>query len=119
MKGRRIPGGPNSTTQDVGGLSKKILIPIISCLKTYIKDDWHFLRNLPSYADYPSVLDSCDIVSLYTSIPNDLGLEALSYLIEKKGSFIPECFTKAFILEEASFVLWKNNFQFDIICFSS
>ena len=119
MKGRRIPGGPNSTTQDVSGLLKKILTPIVSCLKTYIKDDWYFIRNLPSHADNPSVLDSYDIVNLYASIPNDLGLEALSYLIEKKGSFIPECFTKAFILEEASFLLWNNNFQFDIICFSS
>ena len=119
MKGRPIARGPNSATQDINGLSEKILTPIVSCLKTYIKDDWYFIRNLLSHVDYPSVLPSCDIVSLYTSIPDDLGLEALSYLIEKKGSFIPECFKKAFILEEASFVSWNNNFQFDIICFYS
>ena len=33
-----------------------------------------------SHADYPCVLASCDVVSLYTSIPHDLGLEAFFLL---------------------------------------
>ena len=39
LKGRPIVGGPNSPTQGISGLSEKILTPIVSCLKTYIKDD--------------------------------------------------------------------------------
>ena len=67
------------------------------------------------YVEYPCVLASCDVVSLYTSISHDLGLETLSYWIDKKKpNLIPEHFTKAFILEAASFVLSNNNFQFDI-----
>ena len=31
------------------------------------------------YVEYPCVLASCDVVSLYTSISHDLGLEILSY----------------------------------------
>ena len=51
-------------------------------------------------------------MSLYKSIPHDLGLEILSYWIEKKRNLIPERFTKAFIVEAASFVLSNKNFQF-------
>ena len=83
-------------------------------MKTYIKDDWDFIRKLPWDVDYPCVLASCDVVSLYTSIPHDLGLEALSYWIDQKQNLIPQRFPKAFILEAASFVLSSNNFQFDI-----
>ena len=39
LKGRPTVGGPNSPTQGISGLSEKILTPIVSCLKTYIKDD--------------------------------------------------------------------------------
>ena len=55
-----------------------------------MKDDCNFIRKLPSHVDYPCVLASCDVVSLYTSIPRDLGLEALSYWIEKKRNLISE-----------------------------
>ena len=117
LKGRPIVGGPNSPTQGISVLLEKILTPIASCLKTYVKDDWDFIRKLPSHVDYPCVLASCDVERLYTSIPHDLGLEALSYWIVKKRNLIPERFTKVFILEAASFVLSNNNFQFDIYMF--
>ena len=84
LKGRPIVGGPNSPTQGISGLSEKILTPIVSCLKTYIKGDWDFIRKLTSHVDYLCVSASCDVVSLYTSICHDLGLEALSYWIDKK-----------------------------------
>ena len=88
-----------------------------SCLKTYIKDDWDFIRKSPSHVDYPCVIFNCDVPSLYTGIPHDSGLETLSYWTEKKRNLISEPFTKAFILEGASFVLSNNNFQFDIQMF--
>ena len=90
LKGRRIVGGPNSPTQGISGFLEKILTPIVSYLKTHMKDDCNFNRKLPSHVDYPCVFASCDVVSLYTSIPHDLGLEALSYWIEKKRNLISE-----------------------------
>ena len=75
LKRRPTVGGPNSPTQVISGLLEKILTHIVLCLKTYIKDDWDFIRKLPSQVDYPYVLASCYVVSLYTSIPHDLGLE--------------------------------------------
>ena len=85
LKERPIVGGPNSPIQGISCLLEKILAAIASCLKTYIKDDWDFIRKLPSHVDYPCVLASCDVVILYTSIPHDLRFETLSYLIDKKN----------------------------------
>ena len=113
LKGRPIVGGLDSPTQSTSGLLEKKLTHIVSGLKAYIKDDWDFIRKLPSHVEYSCVLSSCHVVGLYTSIPHDLGLETLSYWIDKKLNLIPEGFTKAFILEAASFVLSNNNFQFD------
>ena len=101
LKGRPIVGGPNSPTQGVSGLLEKILTPIVSCFKTYVKDDCDFIRRLPSHVDYPCVLASCDVVRSYTSVPHDLGLEALSCWIDKNRNLIPGRFTKAFIIEAA------------------
>ena len=37
---------------------------------------------------------SCDIESLYTLIPTELGLEAIEYWIMRKRYLIPQRFTK-------------------------
>ena len=70
LKRTSIVGGPNSPTQTIRGLLEKILTSIVLYLKLYIRDDWDFLRKLPSHADYPCVLASCDDVSFYTSVPH-------------------------------------------------
>ena len=56
---------------------------------------------------------SCDIESLYTSIPTELGLETIEYWIMRKRNLIPQRFTKEFILESIEFILKNNNFSFD------
>ena len=56
---------------------------------------------------------SCDIESLYTSIPTELSLEAIKYWIMRKRDLIPQLFTKEFILESIKFILKNNNFLFD------
>ena len=86
-------------------------------MKTDIKDDWDFIRKSPSHVNYPRLLASCDVVSLYTSIPYNLRLEGLSCSTEKKQNLIPEHFTQAFIFEAVSFIMSNKNFQFDIYVF--
>ena len=83
MKGTLIVGGPNSCIQAISDFLENILTPIVSCLKAYLKDDWDFIRKLISHVDHPCVLASFDVVSLYTSISHDLGLEGISYWIDK------------------------------------
>ena len=111
LKGRPIIAGPISPTQHLSCLLEKILKPIVPTLRTYIKDDWDFIRKLPSKFSFPCNLCSCDIQSFYTSIPTDLGLKAISYWIKK--DLILDRFTYDFIIESLDFVLNNNNFLFD------
>ena len=49
-----------------------------------MKDYWDFLRKLPTKPPFDSTMYSCDISSLYTSIPTELRIEAISYWLHKK-----------------------------------
>ena len=89
-----------------------MLKPIVSRLTTYLKDDWDFLRFLPSSLNFDSELYSCDIESLYTSIPIDVGTEAIDYWITRKSNFIAEQFTKELVINSIKFILKNYNFLF-------
>ena len=95
------------------GLMEKLLNPLVSHQKSYIKDEWDFLRKIPSKVPYPCTLLACDIISLYTSIPTDLGLKAIDYWITKLSHLIPTRFTRACILETIEFILTNNFTKFD------
>ena len=116
LKGRPIIAGPQSPTQRLSELVEKILSPLVPLLKSYVKDDWDFIRRLPRMTSFECEIYSVDIVSLYTNIPHKLGLEAVEYYIDKHRNKIPKRFTKEFILESIKFVLTNNNFFFDGIC---
>ena len=113
LKGRPIIAGPLCPTQRLSELLEKILTPLVSHLKSYIKDDWDFLRKLPNSVNYDSKLITYDIVSLYTSIPHDLGIAAIRYWFNNKRYLIPSRFSEEFVLESCLFVLSNNNFMFD------
>ena len=113
LVGRPIIAGPASPTKHLSNLLDKILSPLVPKQKSYIKDDWAFLRYLPSKLEYDADLFTCDIVSLYTSIPHDLGTEAIQYWIQKERKEIPARFTKEFIIEAILFVLNNTNFYFN------
>ena len=81
------------------------------------EDDWEFVKFLPRSLNFDSDMYSCDIESLYTSIPTELGLEAIKYWIIRKQDLIPQGFTKEFILGSIEFVL-RNNFLFDAKMFN-
>ena len=109
LKGRPINGGPHAVTQGASHLLEKLLTPLVSQMKSYIKDEWDFLRKIPDQLPYPATILTCDIESLYTSIPLDLGLTALEYWIDRLSHLIPQRFSKEFILAFAEFVLTNNN----------
>ena len=72
LKGRPIVAAWSASTLPLSELLEKILKPIVLTQKSYIKDDWDFLRQLPHTTDESSNLFSCDVTSLYTSIPHEL-----------------------------------------------
>ena len=110
LKGRPIIAGPNSPTQRLSSFLEKISIPLEPKLKSYIKDEWDFLKKLPSNLDPNFTFLTCEIVILYTNIPHELGLRALLYYITKSRNLIPIRFSEEFILEAAGIVLKNNNF---------
>ena len=84
LKSRPIVAGCVSPTQRLSTFINILLSPIVPHLTTYIKDDWHFLKQLPHTMDFKNTtLYSVDITSLYTSIPDDLGVDAIRYWITK------------------------------------
>ena len=113
LKGRAIVGGPQSPTQHLSELLEKTLSPLVNHLKSYIKDDWDFLRKFPHDLDPLCQLYSCDVVNLYTNITHELGITALKYWTNKLRHLIPERFSTEFIINTATFVLQNNNFCFD------
>ena len=88
--------------------------PLVPHVRTYVKDDWHFLRLIPTDLKYENVtLFSVDITSLYTNITLELGVEAITYWIRRLRHLIPMRFTEHFIIDSLEFVLTNNNFMFD------
>ena len=68
------------------------------------------MRKLPTKIPFDSTMYSCDISSLYTSIPTELGI---SYWLHKKCELTPQRFTNDFIIELLKFALKNNNVLFD------
>ena len=113
LKGRPIIAGPVSPTKNLSKLIGKILSPLVNKQITYIKDDWAFIRSLPDELDYDPDLFTCDIVSLYTSIPHDLGTEAITYWVTRERNNIKTRYTTEFIIDSIIFILNNTNFYFD------
>ena len=86
---------------------------MVSYQRSYLKEDWDFLRKFPRSLPTETDLYTCDIVSLYTNISHELGIQALSYWTEKLRHLIPERFTIDFILDSTKFILSNNYFKFD------
>ena len=117
LKGRPITAGPNTPTRGLSELLEKILAPFVPKLKTYVKDDRDFVSRIPRFVNYDCELLSWDVVSLYTSIPHELGIEALNYWLTKYPDLISPRLTRDFVLEATLFVLQNNYFMFDGTCY--
>ena len=113
LKSRPINRDVKSVTQGLRKLIEKILGPLVVHLKTYIKDEFDFIRKFPTKVPTDSHIACYDVTSLYTSIPHELGLKAIEYWIEKLSVLIPSRFSKSFILKSIKFILENNFFGFD------
>ena len=98
-------------TQALRSLIEQILKPIVPFLTAYIKDNWHFVKQLPRTLNYEPTSHLCDTESLYRSIQIDLGLQIISYWLNNKSNSISNLFTQIFILEVLEFILRNNNFK--------
>ena len=110
---RPIVAGPLCPTHRLSNFLHLIFSSLTNLVPSFIKDTTSFLRKLPQTLNTPSYLCTMDIVSLYSNIPHDLGITAITYWInmlpQSHARFPPE-----FILTCLEIVL-KNN----IFCFNN
>ena len=113
LKRRLINGGVNLVTNGLSKLLEKILKPLVPHLGSFIKDEFDFVTKIPRKVQAGVYAVTCDVTSLYTSIPMELGTEAISYWLCKLSNLIPNRFTPRFVIEAIQFVLENNFFSFN------
>ena len=110
LKFRPIVAGPASPTHRLSNFVDIILKPLCKHVPSYIRDDFDFLDS-PLTED--TILVSFDVISLYTSIPHELGLKAIEHFLDNFPTTLQRPFSKEFILKAISIVLKENTFKFD------
>ena len=113
LKLRPIISGPECPTRSLSDITDKILKPLLMHVKSYIKDSTDFLNKCKRKLSSKTLLTTFDVCSLYTSIPHDLGIEAIEYFLDKYPNTIDKLFKKEFILEGLKFILKNNTFLFN------
>ena len=76
---RPIVGGPNCPTRPLSQLINIILKLFLIHIKNYVKDNLDFLRKCSRKNNDTTTLVTFDVKSLYTNIPHNYGLEAISF----------------------------------------
>ena len=86
---------------------------MIKHVKSYVRDSLDFLNKCSRFSNQNTILATFDITSLYTNIPHEYGIEAISYWIDTYPDTINSRFPKGFIIEGLLFVLENNIFHFN------
>ena len=110
---RPIVGGPVCPTRPLSNLIDIILKPFLIHVTSYIRDNLDFLTKCSRSNNENTALVTFDVVSLYTSIPHNYGIEAISFWLNKHPETMNDRFTKAFILESIKLILENNNCTFN------
>ena len=113
---RYIAGGKNAPISKLAELVEKLLKPYYSVIPSYIKDGTDFLNKLPKL-NKEEVKDilivTCDIKDMYNNINRDLGIEALTFWLNKYPHLLHERFNSSFIIESIQFILENWCFHFN------
>ena len=110
---RPIVAGPACPTHRLSQFLDIILKPLLSHIRSYIKDTMDFLSKFRRTTTTNAILCTLDVVSLYPSIPHDLGIEAVGFWVDQYPNTIDTRFTKEFLTEAVALVLQNNNFEFN------
>ena len=113
--GRPIISGNGSPTEKISQLVDHFLNHPCTMIKSYVKDTTHFLQLMSKLDNIPqnSYIVSLDVTSLYTNIPNKIGIYAAKKTLASYRPFIGLKPSNQSLIKLLEFVLTKNNFQFD------
>ena len=112
LKLRPIVAGPICETSHLSNFLDILLKPFLSHVRSFIRDDLDMLNHLPEMVNEETIFVSFDVVNLYTNIPHDYGVEAITYWLEKYND-LPERIDKNFVIDGLKFILENNFFTFD------
>ena len=71
--------GHKSPTKRLSNFLEILLKPFLSKIKSYVKDDFDFLKKCKRNLTKNSKLVSFGVTNLYINIPHELGLKAIEY----------------------------------------
>ena len=112
--GRPIVSACSCPTELLALYLEHVTAPFVRSLDSYVKDTTHMLNILDSFrfrdVDGQRLIFTMDIKSLYTVIPNEGGLRALQYYLDKREILEPPTYT---LLRMAELVLTLNSFEFN------
>ena len=102
-------------TENISAYLDEVMAPLVKQLPTYVKDTNHALSIFNSFTvdesdQRPCFLFTMDDKSLYTVIPNDGGLQALTFFFDQRTVKEPSTHTLVCLAE---LVLTLNAFSFD------
>ena len=111
--GRPIVSANECPSEQISQFVDNFIQPIVMTLPSYLRDSSHLL-NIIRHLQIPSgsILATLDVTSLYTNIPNDEGILAVSrYLFQHRDFSLNP--TNHSICKLLELVLKTNNFEFD------
>ena len=107
-----IVDSPKCTTRKLSQLIEILLKHFLKRIKSLIRDSLDFFKKCPRDVDENTEIVTFDVISLYTSIPHEFGLEARDYFLTKYQENLYSRFRKEFVLESANFILKNNTLTF-------
>ena len=113
LKLRPIEGGPKCPARKLSQLTNILLKHFLKHIESFIRDSLDFLNKCPRDVDEDTEIVTFDVITLYTSITNEFGLEAIEYFLNKYQEDLHPRFRKEFVLESANFIFKNNTLTFD------
>lgn len=110
--GRPIVSGIDSITSQIGRYIDYYLQPLVKLTPSYLKDTTstiQLLEGIDIKGDY--LLATVDVALLYTCIPQQLGVQAVTHFLDQDHSITDV--QKAFIVELLEFATTHNYFWFN------
>ena len=111
---RIILGGKYNPTVNLADLIDVILKPFLPLVKSRVRDVFHFIDIIPRFelSDMPFIqMWLVDVKEMYPSLYKELGLEAISFWVDRNPKKLPDGITKEFILDALTLIL-DNNYGF-------
>ena len=99
-------------------LITKLLKPLQTLVRSYIKDSFDFIQKLSKYDTLSNhIFLTFDINSLYTNISYDLGKCAIKFYYSKYKNILNSRFSLKFILKSIKLLLFNNYFTFNKVTY--